>query len=219
MTRQHFASHYRWLVATQILQLDLYGQRILDVGCDDAGFLLRSLATLKLGVDLQPRVVPTGELSVLQADARQLPIRSGTFDTILAFDILEHIVEDRRVMGELLRVLSPTGSLWFSTPTLRSAIWPSFVQPYANYAFGHVRNGYTAEQLHALLPQADDYQLTMFAWNEPALRATFVVTDLSQRIVPQAATGMAKLCFAIDRRFPQGDQGHWYGRITRRSPT
>ncbi len=217
MTQQHFASYYRWLVATQILQLDLGGKRILDVGCDDASFLLRSLATVKLGVDLQPRVVPTDELSVLRADARQLPIRSETFDTILAFDILEHIVEDRRVMGELLRVLSPTGSLWFSTPTVRSAIWPSFVQPYANYAFGHVRNGYTSQQLQALLPPTDEYQLTMFAWNEPALRAGFVAIDLGQRLFPRGATWMAKLCFAIDQHVPQGERGHWYGRITHRS--
>lgn len=217
MNYPYFASIYRWLVASQVLNMDLRGPKILDVGCDDAGFLARSTAPLRLGIDLQPRVQSMPGVTIMRADARALPMCSETFDAVLAFDILEHIEQDRRVMHELLRVLAPHGTLWFSTPALRSEIWPWFVQPYANRSFGHVRNGYTPEQMRALLPDPDAWQLDLTVWNEPALRAGFLVMDAWYRVFPPVAERLAQLSFELDSKMPNGDRGHLFGRITRKA--
>jgi SAM-dependent methyltransferase len=214
-TRPYFASYYRWLVANHLLQLDLRGDRILDVGCDDASFLYQSEAPLRVGVDLAPRARPVGGPEIIQADARQLPVGGEQFSCILAFDVLEHIEHDRRVMHELLRVLAPNGTLWFSTPARNAVLWPAFVQPYANHVFGHVRNGYTAHQLRALLPD-DSWQMDIFFWDEPFLRAAFVPLHVLDRLAPSLADIGTRLCFSADKGRAQGDRGHIFGRVTRR---
>src|SRR5262245_8019731 len=160
--RPYFASYYRWLVASRRLGVDLAGVRLLDVGCDDASFLARSGAALRVGVDLAPRARPQNGIEIVQADARRLPVLHGTFDCILAFDILEHIEHDRAVMHELLRVLAPGGTLWFSTPARDTQFWPPFIHAYANRAFGHVRNGYTVEHIRSLLPPGASLKLDLF---------------------------------------------------------
>lgn len=55
-------------------------------------------------------------------------------------------------MHEQLRVLASGDRLWFSTPACETKLRPLFIHPYAISAFGHVRNGYTADQLQQLLP-------------------------------------------------------------------
>lgn len=214
--RPYFASYYRWLVASKILQVNLQAQRVLDVGCDDASFLQRSSAALRAGVDLAPRARPTAEIEIIQADARKLPVLEGCVDCILAFDVLEHIEHDRAVMHDLLRVLAPAGTLWFSTPARATTFYPRFIHPYANYAFGHVRNGYTEAQLHSLLPD-ESWQIDLFYWNEPWLRAMFVPLHLLDRVAPRMADAGVRWCFAADRSWADGPRGHLFGRISRKS--
>ncbi|GAB4204413.1 MAG: hypothetical protein OHK0022_29530 [Roseiflexaceae bacterium] len=214
MNRPYFASYYRWLVAQRLLGLNLEARRILDVGCDDANFLGRSPAPLRVGVDLAPRARPEAGIEILRADARCLPVLDSQFDCILAFDVLEHIEDDRAVMGELLRVLAPGGTLWLSTPARDTSFWPRFIHPYANRAFGHVRNGYTVKQLCGLIA-SPEYYVELFYWNEPLLRAAFVPLHLLDRLVPPLADLLTRACVALDSHRPDGMAGHVFGRITR----
>jgi SAM-dependent methyltransferase len=98
-------------------------RRVLDVGCG-TGVLVPHLA----------RVLPAGARTVeldfarqmvreslqthggsgvagLCADARRLPFATGVFDAVLCFSVLPHIGDAGSLMGELLRVLRPGGSL------------------------------------------------------------------------------------------------------------
>lgn len=213
--RPYFASYYRWIVASQRLRVDLSAARLLDVGCDDASFLGRSSARLRVGVDLMPRARAESGIEIVRADARRLPMLQGAFDCILLFDVLEHVEHDRAVMHELLRVLAPGGTLWLSTPARDTRFWPKFIHPYANYAFGHVRNGYTPEQLRALLPD-ERWRMDLFYWNEPLLRAAFVPLHLADRLAPALADRATRWCFALDSRWPEGKHGHLFGRVTAR---
>jgi SAM-dependent methyltransferase len=213
--RPYFASYYRWLVASRRLGVDLSGPRVLDVGTDDANFLGRSGAGLRVGVDLAPRARPQPGIELLRADARQLPLLRGSFDAILAFDVLEHIEDDRAVMREMLRALAPGGTLWLSTPARDTRFWPRFIHPYANYAFGHVRNGYTPGQLRALLPPGDEWRLELFFWDEPLLRAAFVPLHLLDRLAPPLADRLTRWCFALDSWRAAGRRGHLFGSVRR----
>jgi SAM-dependent methyltransferase len=213
--RPYFASYYRWLVASQRLRIDLAGARLLDVGCDDASFLGRGSAALRVGVDLAPRARPQNGIEIVRADARRLPVLRDAFDCILAFDVLEHIEHDRIVMSELLRVLAPGGTLWFSTPARDTQFWPPFIHAYANRAFGHVRNGYTVEQFRALLSADDSLRLELFHWNEPLLRAAFVPLHILDRLAPALADRCVRWCFTLDSLRPDGRRGHLFGKITR----
>jgi SAM-dependent methyltransferase len=64
------------------------------------------------------------------ADARvglatDLPWDSGSFDLVGAFDILEHVDDDERLLSELSRVALPNATLLLSVPLHRSK-WTAF---------------------------------------------------------------------------------------------
>jgi SAM-dependent methyltransferase len=54
-----------------------------------------------------------------------LPFDDGSFDLVMACDVIEHVEDDRRVFAELSRVLKEDGRLIFSVP-LHSAYWNEF---------------------------------------------------------------------------------------------
>ncbi len=54
-----------------------------------------------------------------------LPFPDGSFDLVIACDVVEHVENDRRVFAELTRVLKPEGRLIFSVP-LHPAQWTAF---------------------------------------------------------------------------------------------
>jgi SAM-dependent methyltransferase len=45
----------------------------------------------------------------LTLDVTQIPLRNATFDVVLCCHVLEHVVDDRRAMRELRRMLRPDG--------------------------------------------------------------------------------------------------------------
>jgi SAM-dependent methyltransferase len=213
--RQYFASLYRWLVASRHLGVDLSGPRVLDVGCDDANFLGRGGAKLRVGVDMAPRARPQGGIEIVRADARRLPIVAGGFDCILCFDVLEHIEDHRAVMREMLGALAPHGTLWISTPARGYRMYPATLTPYTNRIFGHVRNGYSASDLQSLIPGQGGWAFDYFYWNEPLLRLGFAPMHLLHRVAPDAAAYVTRALFQLDRRFANGQHGHLFATIRR----
>jgi SAM-dependent methyltransferase len=50
-------------------------------------------------------------------DLTAVPIRSGTFDAVICVHVLEEIMDDRKAMSELYRILKPGGWAVISVPT------------------------------------------------------------------------------------------------------
>jgi SAM-dependent methyltransferase len=216
-TRPHFAAFYRSLLIAEQLGLPSSAARVLDVGCDDGYLMSRVAAPLHLGIDMNPRLRPSAAITVVRASATQLPALSDSFDCVLAFDVLEHIEDDRATMREMLRVLAPGGTLWFSTPSVEFRMLPSFLTPYTNRSFGHVRNGYTPAAICALLPDPAHWAVEHFYWNERSLRLSFGALHFINLVAPSLAALLTRLCYQIDRRFTQGQRGHLLGTIRRRT--
>lgn len=118
-------------------------------------------ARLEIGPGLRPRLPVAGTsyldisrpaLSSLKAcgglaalgDMTALPYPDRSFDLVCAFDIVEHIEDDRRAFRELARVAKDDASVIFSVP-LHSARWSAF-----DALVGHVRR-YDQENLLAIL--------------------------------------------------------------------
>jgi len=97
---------------------------------------------LEIGPGLRPRLPIAGThfldlsppvIARLQArggiaqcgEITALPFPDGIFDLVTAFDVVEHVEDDRRVFAELTRVLKPDGRLIFSVP-LHPARWTAF---------------------------------------------------------------------------------------------
>ncbi len=82
----------------------------------------------------EARAFPERGISYLYADLRELPVRSGFYDTVISLSVLEHVGLDnalygagaarkgdperevKRAMTELVRVLKPGGTMLVSVP-------------------------------------------------------------------------------------------------------
>lgn len=128
---------------------------LLEVGCG-TGFVLAGIAAafpaLKLagseaaaaGLPFAASRVPGAEL--MQMDARRLPFRDE-FDVVGAFDVIEHIDEDRAVLAELRAAAAPGGGVLLTVPQ-HPALWSEF-----DARAGHVRR-YRARELRRKVVEA-----------------------------------------------------------------
>jgi SAM-dependent methyltransferase len=97
-------------------------QVVADVGCGN-GLDLRQLVPEgrcrhAIGVDLSPGMLRTleplrgsGRLTLIRADAQQLPLRADSTDVGLAMHMLYHVPDIRAAIRELRRVVKPGGTV------------------------------------------------------------------------------------------------------------
>jgi ubiquinone/menaquinone biosynthesis C-methylase UbiE len=80
-------------------------------------------------------------LSLVRASADHLPFKAGVFDTALCTEVIEHLENDRAGISEIARLVKSNGSIVLSVP----------VPPAPRYDGAHVHEGYTFDQLSAML--------------------------------------------------------------------
>ncbi len=135
------------------------GERLLDLGCGggrhayqavrlgarvvalDAGESEVSQVRATFGaMALAGEVSSKDEASVVQGDALALPFAEGSFDRVIASEVLEHIPDDRSAMAELARVLRPGGTMAVTVPRLGpEAVNWALSDEYHSVPGGHVR--------------------------------------------------------------------------------
>ena len=102
--------------------------RFLDYGCGP-GILLRRVAPRcdeAWGVDVDHDTLPVStegfRVQAIAPDA-PLPFEDGHFDTVSSLEVLEHVADEGRMLGELARVLRPGGRLVLTTPHKGLLTW------------------------------------------------------------------------------------------------
>ncbi len=101
------------------------GKRVLDAGCG-AGYGSAELAQAAdsvVGVDRAAEAIDFARASYglpnlrfEQASCEALPHPGGSFDLVVAFEVIEHLDNWREFLLEARRVLAPAGQLVISTP-------------------------------------------------------------------------------------------------------
>jgi SAM-dependent methyltransferase len=88
-----------------------------------------------------------------QRDLYDLAAETRRFDEIICYEVLEHIRDDARIIGEFHRILRPGGVLHLCCP---NRLHPRHRAEKldAEEAGGHVRAGYTEEDYRLLLERA-----------------------------------------------------------------
>ena len=99
--------------------------RVLDAGCAEganADALRSRGATHLTGIDIEPVFAAAARErydTVIQGSVPE-DLPAGPFDTILAYDILEHLYDPWSVTKQLASLLAPGGQLHVSLPNARS---------------------------------------------------------------------------------------------------
>jgi SAM-dependent methyltransferase len=149
------------------------GRRVLDAGCGlgyGSKMLLRAGAAEVVGVDIAEPVVEAASaaeepgLTFQSADVAALHFEDGRFDLIVCLEVIEHVHEPQRVIGELARLLAPGGILVVSSPN-RDAYVPG--NPH------HVHE-YLPEELRAALSEALEH---VSLWRQQGWICSAVLDD------------------------------------------
>ena len=101
------------------------GQKVLDTGCG-VGYgsaHVAEVASYVVGIDNDARAVgyarshySRSNVRYLVGDSQALPFQSQAFDVVTSFELIEHLHDARRYLGEIRRVLKQSGTLVVSTP-------------------------------------------------------------------------------------------------------
>lgn len=123
--------------------------RVLDVGCGKGavGRELRKAGALELiGLEIEPGAAKLASEvfdSTLQLDAhdaREALAASARFDTILCYDVLEHLYDPGRVLGDLRHLAKPGATLHISVPNVKH--FSLFADLFLRDTFGYAPEGH-----------------------------------------------------------------------------
>lgn len=156
----------RTLLNRSLRRLEAGGQRpgrALDIGAAGGGNtrVLRARGWQPIALEYSEdgaQVAAERGLHVMRADARHLPLPSRSLDLVVAFDILEHIEEDRLAAAEIRRTLRPGGTALIAVPC-DMKLWSAH-----DVAVGHVRR-YSRETLTAVIDKAGLVIDELWSWN------------------------------------------------------
>ena len=89
------------LTEGDVLQILTSSRPVLDVGSGGGLFPSVPRGDVCADIDIPAMAVPD---DFIQSDASHLPFRSGTFNLVIAFNVLEHVESPRMCIEEFLRV-------------------------------------------------------------------------------------------------------------------
>ena len=142
--------------------------RTLEAGCGSGAFTMYAakIGNHALGISFNERNMQVAKtrseilhldgIQFIVGDLRGLEQYSaglGKFDQIICFETIEHILDDRKLVSDLASLLHPGGRILLTTP------YKHYVPLYGDKLSevedgGHVRWGYTFEEIRKLFDEA-----------------------------------------------------------------
>lgn len=128
---------------------------VIDIGCGRGYGLeaVRGSTTPQVGADISEEFLLQArnefpKLELVRATGHELPFAAHSFDSLIAFEVIEHIEQDLAFLAGLKRVARPDAMIAISTPN-RDIVSGTAMRPLNRF---HVRE-YSANEFHQLLAQ------------------------------------------------------------------
>ena len=188
----------RWVWLARRLPAVHEGLSLIDVGCGTGAFTigtsLRGYRSLGLSWDERDQAMATERAEMCNAhgarfsiqDVRRLNDREdlkGRFDVAICCEVIEHVLNDAKLMQDIAACLVPGGRLLLTTPNVDyRPITPEDAGPFCTTETGwHVRKGYSPEDLTKLCLLAGlRMEAISFCSGFVSQRVTFIYRVASQ---------------------------------------
>lgn len=195
--------------------------RILDIGGGRSGIsalLYPEAEVVNLDVDPNYASAPCNSwpgVSFVCGDAVKLPFPDQSFDAVVLFDLLEHVVDDFAAAREVRRVVRSGGWILLSTPKsnwcyphfrILKPICPPEEKLFAEW--GHVRRGYSETDLTQLFERQPD-KLASFCSPSTAIGHDIAFSNLNRRsklALWIATSPLTYLGYGLDRGHSRGSE-------------
>ena|GEM_PF-2752617 len=108
------------------------GGKILDVGCGHGMMMehFRRSGNQVYGIDITSQSIQHNllqGLTALEADARRIPFKDGTFDLVYSLGVIEHFDDTQTALHEQVRVCKPGGCVVAVVPILVTPLCPAAI--------------------------------------------------------------------------------------------
>jgi ubiquinone/menaquinone biosynthesis C-methylase UbiE len=182
------------------------GNRVLDIGGFDGYWLSKQPAKIKVCADINPQR-QYANITYVQTDALDLPFEDGYFDQVFAFDLIEHVNNDKQLLIELHRVTKPNGQIIITTPHKNILIFPSFLTNWVSKKWGHYRvNGYLENELKEIIPDNDIAEFLFL--RELFFRTFYLPLRLLWALSDRICRPIVKMIAYFDSYLLMGSNGH-----------
>lgn len=107
-----------------LLQQQDYFDTVLDIGCGSGSFLhsIEDISGRQHGIDEYS--YKNANRTVVQGDALNIPFDRDSMDLVTMLDVLEHIPESDRALGEMRRVMKEGGIGVITVPAMQALYSP-----------------------------------------------------------------------------------------------
>jgi SAM-dependent methyltransferase len=128
------------------------GARVVALDTDHAE--LQQVAAMAAAMAEAGEIPVGGSICSAAGDATSMPFADGSFDVVIAAEVMEHIPADQAAMSEVARVLRPGGTAAVTVPAwLPERVCWLLSDDYHNVPGGHVRI-FTRRELETKLARA-----------------------------------------------------------------
>jgi len=124
--------------------------RVLDVGCGRKPYARLFEADEYLGLEVDSPHSRAHSLADAFYDGGRFPFDEGRFDSVVSFQVFEHVFEPDRFLSEVRRVLADGGSFLLCVPF----VWDEHEQPvdfarYSSFGLKHLleKHGFRVEEI------------------------------------------------------------------------
>ena len=139
----------RVTTAADAYGVQIKGQQLLDLGCAEGTLtaeFIRHGARHVIGVDIDAKFIECARKTFAHLPAEfvvsqptGLPVPDASIDTIISFDVFEHVTRPGNLLRECLRVLKPGGQMLIGTwgwhNPFAPHLWATMPVPWAHVFF------------------------------------------------------------------------------------